>query len=140
MSTENTPQTVVIDQQKTKELLKDCMMKQGISRAQLAEMVDMTKGYLNSLFSTRDISPEALLRICKALDYPVEDVLSGYRYINKDGILFLRRREEALENRILGLEERVKDLETWIEDHVLIPYGYKPPKKGIKKRAESEKG
>ncbi|WP_336635370.1 helix-turn-helix transcriptional regulator [Lysinibacillus fusiformis] len=79
------------------DLIKEVRKKNGLTTTQLAEMVEVSQGYISHLENERkkNPSPDVLARISKVLDIPYIDLMirAGYLTGNDLSELYLKRDE-----------------------------------------------
>ncbi|MCR5827559.1 MAG: helix-turn-helix domain-containing protein [Bacteroidales bacterium] len=101
---------VPLDNKTVAYLINDCLHKKGLKKKDLASLAGYrnVQSVSNFLSGQKAMSMAVLGRWCKALEYPIEDLLRNYPYAEPGTIA-------AVDADLQRTKQRVKELEGQLE-------------------------
>ncbi|MEY9979041.1 helix-turn-helix domain-containing protein [Lysinibacillus sp. RC79] len=111
------------------DLIKEVRKKSGLTTTQLAEMVEVSQGYISHLENERkkNPSPDVLARIAKVLDIPYIDLMirAGYLTGNDLSELYLKRdelksKQTEYRNKKKEFINKAEDIELKLQKYLTI--------------------
>ncbi|MCM0626674.1 helix-turn-helix domain-containing protein [Lysinibacillus sp. OL1_EC] len=111
------------------DLIKEVRKKSGLTTTQLAEMVEVSQGYISHLENERkkNPSPDVLARIAKVLDIPYIDLMvkAGYLTGNDLSELYLKRdelksKQAEYRNKKKEFINKAEDIELKLQKYLTI--------------------
>lgn len=116
--------TVPLPKDEVRRLIDDCLGKKGMTRQDFAAAVGLRfprEGQEPRPLSDQTISNQlavgsspltmnTLAKWCTVLEYPIDDLLAGYEYVDPDSLGAMKRELRRALDRISDLETEVRAL------------------------------
>lgn len=100
------------------DLIKEVRKKSGLTTTQLAEMVEVSQGYISHLENERkkNPSPDVLARIAKVLDIPYIDLMVKAGYLTGSDLSELYLKRDELKSKQAEYRNKKKEFINKAED------------------------